>query len=148
MLHDSFSPVMAEQARGIFAIETVDGPLYLWSAPTADGRECWMVQAGADVATGRPRGLQSCDSADESAPMRPEIWWTAERPTVTILNIRAYDTSITRVEVKTVNAPPTALPVVAGYALGTIAKGDRPTVFIGRNADGEEVARVDLPSGG
>lgn len=146
-LRDSFSPVIADQGRGIFAIETADGSLYLWAAPTADGRECWLLQAGADASTGRPRGFQSCDERGESRPLRPEIFWTAERPSVTIVIVRVYDDSITRVEVESASAPPTMLQVVAGYALGTIPKGDRATAFIGHAADGTEVARVAVPPG-
>ena len=41
-------PVATGRARGVFAIESPDGPIYLWSAPTEDGRV-------------RPSRRSSCD---------------------------------------------------------------------------------------
>jgi hypothetical protein len=145
-LHDRFSPVIASEARGVFAIQSPDGPIYLWAAPTEDGRQCWLIQAGAEVATGRPYGLGSCDSTDNSAALRPGTFWTAERPSVTIVHVRVYDETITRVDVESEGALALSLPVVAGYALGTVPKEERVLALVGRNADGVEVTRFELRS--
>jgi len=51
---------------GVAAIESADGPIYLWAAPTEDGRQCWLIQAGGDPATGRPYGFGSCGGTDTS----------------------------------------------------------------------------------
>lgn len=145
VLHDRFSPVVASEARGLFAIQSVDGPIYLWAAPTEDGRQCWLIQAGAAPATGRPYGKGSCDGTEEAMAIRPSFGWTAERPSVRIAHARVYDDSITRVDVEFEDASALTLPVVAGHALGTFANEPRPVVaFVGRDADGEEVARVTL----
>ncbi len=74
-LHDRFSPVIAGEARGVAAIETPDGPIYLWVAPTEDGRQCWLIQAGEDSATGRPYGGGSCDGIDRmsASTTRPSL---------------------------------------------------------------------------
>lgn len=143
-LHDRFSPVIASEARGVFAIESADGPIYLWAAPTEDGRQCWLTQAGTNTATGSPIGLSSCDGSDVTSAMSPEPWWIAERPSVEIIHVRLYDDAITRVDVELEDAPSVALPVVAGHALGTVAKEERIVAIVGRNANGDEVARFTL----
>jgi hypothetical protein len=144
-LHDRFSRVVPGEARGIAAIESADGPIYLWAAPTEDGRQCWLIQAGAEVATGRPYGLTSCDATEAQRTIRPSTVWTAERPSVKILHARVYDDAVTHVEIVIEDGPEVSLPVVAGHALGTVAKEARVLAFVGRNASSEEVARWTLP---
>jgi hypothetical protein len=144
-LHDRFSRVVAGEARGIAAIESADGPIYLWAAPTEDGRQCWLTQAGAEAATGRPYGGGSCDSAEAAGKMRPGTMWTAERPSVEILHARVYDEAITRVEIVVEGGREVSLPVVAGHALGTVEKEARVLAFVGRDASSNEVARMTLP---
>jgi hypothetical protein len=144
-LHDRYSPVVAGEARGVAAIESPDGPIYLWAAPTEDGRQCWLIQAGAEAATGRPYGSGSCDATEAESKIRPGTLWTAERPSLKILHARVYDDAITRVEIVIEDGPAVSVPVVAGHALGTVAKGAHVLAFVGRNASSEEVTRATLP---
>jgi hypothetical protein len=144
-LHDRFSPVVAGEARGIAAIESADGPIYLWAAPTEDGRQCWLIQAGADVATGRPSGYGACDEVESERTITPTTLWMAERPSLKIVHARVYDDAITRVDVLIEDRPTVSLPVVAGHALGTVAKESRLLAFVGRDADSDEVARTTMP---
>lgn len=144
-LHDRFSPVIASEARGVFAIESAEGPIYLWAAPTEDGRQCWLIQAGTENVTGRPFGLGGCDGPGEQpSAMSPGVWWTAERPNIEIVHVRIYDDAITRIEVEVEGASAISLPVVSGYALGTVAKEERILAIVGREADGDEVMRMTL----
>ncbi len=146
-LHDRFSPVLPDEARGVAAIESPDGPIYLWAAPTEDGRQCWLIQAGAEAATGRPYGSGACD--DESgAAIVPDLLWTAERPSVQTVHVRVHDDAVTRVEVFLAGATPVSLRVVSGHALGTVPKDAQVEEYVGRNADGEAVARVALAEDG
>lgn len=138
-LHDQFSPVMADEARGVFALESPDGPIFLWVAPTEDGRQCWLLQAMAT-----PGGTGSCDATDEQRPMRPETLWTEDRPSVKIVHARIYDDAITQVDVVLDSAPEVSIAVVAGHALGTVSQDARIVALAGRNADGDEVARVSV----
>jgi hypothetical protein len=140
-LHDRFSRVLADEARGVAAIESAEGPIYLWAAPTEDGRQCWLIQAGAEVATGRPYGFGSCDELEPAGAMRPDLLWTDERPSVRIVHVRVFDQSIERVDVELDGSARTSLPVVAGHALGTVAREARVLALVGRNADGDEVTR-------
>lgn len=143
-MHGRFSPVIAAEARGVFAIEAAEGPIYLWAAPTEDGRQCWLMQTGAESATGRPYGLGGCDDQMQENVMRPETWWTAERPSAKIVHVRVYDDAITRVEVEFEGAPAESLPVASGHALGTIPKDARVLGVVGRNKDAEELARATI----
>lgn len=143
-LHDRFSHVVAGEARGVAAIESADGPIYLWVAPTEDGRQCWLIQTGAEPATGRPYGGGSCDGTGDPSSIRPEVSWTAERPSVEIVHARVYDDAITRVDVEVERAPGVSLEVVAGHAIGTVPKEARIVAFVGRNAAGDEVTRTKL----
>jgi hypothetical protein len=143
-LHDRFSRVVAGEARGVAAVESADGPIYLWAAPTEDGRQCWLIQAGAATATGRPYGSGSCDGTEAASGIRPGTLWTAERPSVKIVHARVYDDAITRVEIVIEGGPGVSLPVVAGHALGTVAKDARVVAFVGRNENADEVTRTTL----
>jgi hypothetical protein len=145
-LHDRYSPVVADEARGVAAIESPDGPIYLWAAPTEDGRQCWLIQAGAEEATGRPYGMGTCDGEDTSKAMLPSLYGTIERPSVRIVHVRVYDEAITRVDVQVDGAADLSLPVVAGHALGTVPKDATVTRYVGRDADGDVVARVEQQS--
>lgn len=139
-LHDRYSPVLADQTRGVFAIETADGPIYLWAAPTQDGRECWLIQTNA-----RPGGVGSCDGINDQMQMRPGIMGAPlDRPSVKILHARVLDGSITRVVFELEGSPAISLPVVDGYVLGTVSKDAQIVGIVGRNADDNEVARVTV----
>ena len=147
-LHDRFSPVIPSETRGVAEIDTADGPISLWVAPTEDGRQCWLEQTGEDPATGRPYGFGSCDGIDYTRPILPNgPGWTIERPSVLIFHVRVYDEAITRVQLELDGADELSLPVVSGHALGTIPKQDHVVLqsVIGRNADGDVVARWTRP---
>jgi hypothetical protein len=145
-LHDRFSPTVPEEARGVAAIQTADGPIYLWVAPTEDGRQCWLIQTG--TAAGRPSGVGSCDGIDRSGSIRPNgPGWTIQRPSVLTFHVRVYNDAITRVQLELEGAAELSLPVVSGHALGTIPKQDsaRLQSVVGLNADGDVIERWTTP---
>lgn len=148
-IQDRFSHVIPGAARGVAAIETADGPIYLWAAPTEDGRQCWLIQAGGDPATGRPFGFGSCDGINQTGAIRPSgPAWTFQRPSVRMFHVRIYDDAITRVDLELQGAPEMSLPVVSGHALGTIPAEGGPVRLesvVGRNADGAVVERWTRP---
>lgn len=148
-MHDRFSHVVPGAARQVTALDTADGPIYLWTTPTEDGRQCWLIQAGGDPATGRPYGGGSCDSIDRRGSIQPDgPMWTDQRPSVRIMHVRIYDDAITRVDVQLEGATDMSLPVASGHALGTIPNEEgqvRPVSVVGRNADGEVIARWTAP---
>ncbi len=148
-MHDRFSAVIPGEARGVASIETPDGPIHLWVAPTEDGRQCWMIQTSEDPVTGRPYGGGSCDGIDQTGAIRPEgPMWTIERPNILTMHVRVYDDTIKRVQLEFEGAPGMSLPVVSGHALGTMPKQSpvNPLSVVGLNADGEVVASWTHPS--
>jgi hypothetical protein len=145
-LHDRYSRVIPDEARGVAAIQSQDGPVYLWAAPTEDGRQCWLIQEGEEKATGRPYGYSVCDGLTRSGALVPDMVWTAERPSIYVVHVRVYDDSVTSVDVQFEDAPDLILPVASGHALGTMPKGEEPRfdAVVGRDADGDVVARARL----
>jgi len=138
------------EARGVAAIESPDGPIYLWAAPRLDGRgQCWLIQAGGDPVTSRPYGYESCDGSNWSNGMVTDTFWTAERPNIQILHARVYDDSIAQVEVDLRDAKPVYLQVASGHALGTVPKDVHVDGYVGLNSHGDPVARprFDLRTG-
>jgi hypothetical protein len=144
VLHDQFSSVIPEQARGVAAIESSDGPVYLWVAPTQDGRHCWLIQTGAAPGDGRPYGTGSCDGSDGSRTISPSLGWTIERPNVRIIHVRVYDPEITSVDLENGKGGRVTLPVTSGHALGTVRFGWGVEAFVGRDREGVERATFRL----
>jgi hypothetical protein len=140
-LQDHYAAVIPEEARGVFAIQAIGGPIYLWAAPTEDGRQCWLIQAGADVSSGQPRGLLSCEALNHPEGIVPDTFWTDERPDVNIVHVRVYDESVVTVDVNVENGHDLSLPVASGHALGTIPRPARVDGLVARNADGDAVDR-------
>jgi hypothetical protein len=139
-LHERYSPVLADETRGLFSIETPDGSIYLWAAPTQDGRQCWMIQTSP-----RPGGVGSCDGIGDERPIRPEILGAPlDQPGVKILHARLLDPSITRVIFETEGSGAVSLHVVDGHVLGTVQQDAKVLAVVGRNAGDEEVARMSL----
>ncbi len=137
-LHQRFSPVIASETRGVAAIDTPDGPIFLWVAPTEDGGQCWLVQPHSGA----------CEPPGRTAPLQPEgPGWTIQRPSVLIFHVRVHDDAITRVQLNLEGADALTLPVVSGHALGTIPKQEhvRLQSVAGFHADGDVVARWTAP---
>jgi len=143
-LRDRYSPTIAGEARGVAAIQSPDGPVYLWAAPTEDGRQCWLIQAGEDPADSRPYGYGSCDGLSHGA-LEPDGFWTIDRPDVKVEHVRVYDDTIRTVDVELEDGDAIALTVASGHALGTVPKDTKIAAYVGLNADGEQVARQDAP---
>jgi hypothetical protein len=140
-IRDRMLPGPVGEARGVAAIESSDGPIYLWAAPLLDREgQCWLIQAGGDPVTSRPYGTGSCDGPGPSTGIATDSGWTDQRPDVLILHVRVYDDAITHVEVDLRGADPVYLPVASGHALGTVPKGAVVEGYVGLNANGDAVA--------
>ena len=146
VLHDRYSPVIASETRGVLALDAVDGPIYLWVSPTEDGRECWLIQAGEEKTTGRPYGFGSCEGTKDPA-IRPDVFWTAERPSVKIIHVRLSDPAVTHVQVEVEGASDLTLPIAEGHALGTIPKDPDVRLLVALDKNGSELARSELATG-
>jgi hypothetical protein len=139
--------VLAEEARGVVAVETRHGPAYLWVAPTRSGGWCTYVEspqrgpegtgtAGCDV--GRPShddalvvGMSSMEYGDDELFL---LEGQVER-TVRSVEIRFDDGSTE------------AVPFVERWFLYEVPKGKEPPfVVVGRDATGRVVDRSRMPS--
>ena len=130
-------PLLGVLAFGVHVngyVESPDGPIFLWSAPTEDGRKCSLIQTDAEAATGQ----LACDGVADPA-LKVGTFATTERPSVWIVHARVSDKTITSVEVEVDGAPDVVLPVVSGYAFGTVPRSGRIVAFVGENAQGEGV---------
>ncbi len=146
VLHDRYSPVIASETRGVLALDAVDGPIYLWISPTEDGRECWLIQSGEEKRTGRPYGLGSCDGTKNPAIL-PNVFWTADRPSVKVVHVRLSDAAVTDVRVEVEGAADLTLPVAEGHALGTIPKDADVRLLVALDKHGSELAHSELATG-
>jgi hypothetical protein len=127
-------PVIASEARLAFAIDTPDGPIHIWTAPTRDGRQCGLIQWGdllpngqlpltgiAWGGQGKPvdgpvNGMAGCHGTDLRGPgPGPGQMQIVGVPleSVSLVEVRFDDPAITRIEVELQDAPPVSLPVVA-----------------------------------
>ena len=153
-LHDRLVPVpvIASEARLAFAIETPDGPIHIWTAPTKDGRHCELFQWGDPLPNGQlpltniawagpgepplnpVNGMAGCEGTDLGGPgtttcsSSPR---TCLKPlgipleSVSLVRVSFDDPTITQIEVDLQDAPPVSLPVVA-VGKGFMAAGTIP----------------------
>jgi hypothetical protein len=171
-LHDGLVhvPVIASEARLAFALDTPDGPIHIWTAPTKDGRQCVLYQWGDPLPNGQlpltgiawggqdkpvdgpVNGMAGCEFDPGASGLMPV---GAPLESVSLVRVWFHDPTITRIEVELQDAAPVSLPVVAvgkGFmAAGTIPKPTAghehafwsSSAVVGRSADGTEVARMD-----
>lgn len=152
-------PVIASEARLTFAIDTPDGPIHIWTAPTKDGRQCALYQWGnplpngllplTNIVSGGPgepplkpvNGMAACEFDPAASSFMPVA---VPLESVSLVRVWFHDPTITQIEVELQEAPSVSLPVVAvgkGFmAAGTVPRG-KPFAIVGRSEDGTEVAR-------
>ena len=138
--------VNGHKARSVLAVNTSDGPLVLWVAPTATARQCWFI-AFADDLVGRRRALGggSCDGPHGDTKI---VWgdeWSELHPTLKTISGRLYVAGATSVTVIT----PTAtfhLPVVHRFFIAAVPKETKtPTKLIAQDPNGRWLATWTRP---
>lgn len=137
--------VRAEEARGVMAIETRRGPAYLWAAPTETGGWCTYVEfetedggmagVGCDATPPDEDPLVVGMSTDMSGDERLSLLEGRVRPPVDSVELRFTDDSTE------------AVPFVDGFFIYEVPASREPLVLIGRDAEGEIVARESIPTG-
>jgi hypothetical protein len=168
-LHD-LGAVIASEARLAFAIETPDGPIHIWTAPTKDGQQCTLYQWGDPLPNGQlpltniawggqgeaplkdepVNGMAACEFDPGASGLMPV---GVPLESVSLVRVWFHDPTITQIEVERQDAPPVSLPVVA-VGKGFMAAGTIPsptaghehaswssTAVVARSADGTEMAR-------
>lgn len=116
-------------ARGVAMIDTPDGPVHLWVAPTvnAGGLVCWFIDFGSDEnpGAGRPAaGGGTCEQ--RPAPKSGFQWaygWSEGHAAVNVLVGRVYVPAI-NVIVKLSSGKQMTLPVTEHFFLGSFSRSD------------------------
>jgi hypothetical protein len=118
-----FPVVDTSKAHGVLAVETSDGPLYLWAAPSADGRGCWLLQFARDANPNNTvYGPSGCRTRPPSAS---EIAWSDfvndSHPSLRILVGEAFGNAAS-VVVDLADNSTLRLPVIENFFLATTAQ--------------------------
>jgi hypothetical protein len=144
--------VNGAKAHGVMAVSTSDGPLALWAAPAAGGRQCWFVDFENDlIGHRRATGGGACDSSP-TPPSKIDVgWgWSAEHPTLKVLSgrlyVKAVSLDVTATDNKTRVTKTYRVPVVHGYFLGAFPRSlHSPKRVVARNAAGRIVLTFRMP---
>lgn len=134
----------ATKAHGVVQLETSDGPLDMWAAPESDGSgSCWFIAWESDVHGGTPTGSGGCAQGDQAA-IAPATVSFVTHPAYTILDgsVTGPETTL---DVTLTDGDTTTLPVVEHLFLGALPHGSSPASIVGRDANGNVVARFPEP---
>jgi hypothetical protein len=141
--------VNGAKAHGVMAVSTSDGPLALWAAPAAGGRQCWFVDFENDlIGHRRAMGGGACDSSPTPSSKIDVGWvWSAEHPTLKVLSgrlyVKAVSLDVTATDNKTHVTTTYRLSVAHSYFLGAFPRSlHSPKRVVARNAAGRIVLTV------
>jgi hypothetical protein len=133
------------RARGVIRVTThSDGFLYLWAAPTADHRQCWLVDFTADQRVRRGAPASGSASCDQIPPPASHItWsygWTLAHRLTRVLSGRVYANAVA-VRVFFRRHSTLRLPLVDHYFLAALPQGTPlPRTIHAIDAHGHTVA--------
>jgi hypothetical protein len=135
--------VRAEEARGVMAIQTRRGRAYLWAAPTETGGWCTYVEHETE---GGGMGGVSCDATppDEQPLVIGMSTMSGEEP-FTLLEGRVQP-PIASLTIAFTDGSTESVPFVERFFIYEVPSGREPAVLVGRDADGEIVAREAIHS--
>jgi hypothetical protein len=144
------SRAIASRTRGVLAIETSVGPVYLWVAPTRGGGFCHVIDIEANkLPDGSPNLSGSCRSqpprsADPfvSGPVRSSTFTV--RGDLRLVHGRVSG-AVDSVQVRFANGGVATVSPVEGFFLRELDGDEEPTVVIALDASGAELGRRPLP---
>jgi hypothetical protein len=140
------SEVIASKARGVLAIETSVGSVYLWVAPTRGGGFCYLIDVEANtLPDGSPNGRGGCSPrplpSDEPFVTGPaQGGGVTRRGFLRLLDGRVGPT-VASVEVRFADGDSKELRPVDGFYLRELRAGEEPAMVIARDRDGRELGR-------
>lgn len=130
------------KAHGVIQVQTSDGPLDLWAAPTSVGGTCLLVGWDSDLATadGPGEGLMCAPPTPPTSDNLTWVWTRAipAHPTYSEVWGYAYGAAAT-VEVGLQDGSSLTLPVAEHVFLGAIDRDATVVSLISRDADGNVV---------
>jgi len=124
--HGQLPPkVDPKRAHGVIAVHTRYGFLYLWAAPAADWRQCWLVGVARDQHGRRATGSGTCDGTEP--PVSKIDWsfgWSISEPTLKVLEGHLYVDART-VRVSFPGRKPKLVPVTDRFFLAALPRVTR-----------------------
>lgn len=146
---DPRSRAIASKARGVLAIQTSVGPVYLWVAPTRGGGFCHLIDIEASTRPdGSPGGGGGCsplapptDEPFVSGPAQGET--LTPRGRLRLLEGRVGP-KVASVEVRFVTGDTATLRPVDGFFLRELTGDEDPVAVIARDENGTELARRSM----
>jgi hypothetical protein len=137
---EKFPHADVSKAHGVLEVQSPDGPVDLWAAPSDQGGRCWWVDFANDPEGPDGKyGFGGCDVPGSAPEIDPALVWVEPHPTLQTLWGRVY-VPADRVVVELDDGSSRELPVVEGGFLDSLDRGarlERVTAFAGD----EEVAR-------
>jgi hypothetical protein len=144
--------VNGAKAHGVIAVATSDGPVALWAAPAAGGKQCWFVDFENDqIGHRRATGGGGCDSATvPSSKIDFGYGWSAAHPTLKVLSGRLYVKAVSVDVTATDNATHVTktyrVPVAHSYFLAVFPQSvHSPKKLVARDAAGRVVLTFRMP---
>jgi hypothetical protein len=134
-------PVDLSQIHGVIAIQTSDGPVYLWSAPEHGGGACFFVEYADELAP----AAGGCATAASPNPKNilPGSYWTRSHASLQIVYGYTYS-GATSVEVDLTNGSTLQLPVTEQYFLAAIDANARVSRILSYDAQHNQVGEATL----
>jgi hypothetical protein len=136
-------------ARGVAQVDTPDGTVHLWVAPTvnAGGLVCWFVDFSKDESPAAGRAAGGGGTCEQRpAPTTGFQWsygWSEGHPAVNVLVGRVY-VPATNVVVKLSSGQQMTLPVTEHLFLGTFSRSDSLAGLTAVAQDGSVVKTDDV----
>jgi hypothetical protein len=135
---------IAARAHGVLALETADGPVYLWAAPRRGGGICWLTQ----LVAAKRLAVLSCDEAwPLTRRLTFQTYGTVFYPSEQFIIGRVFGGAAS-VMVALSDGETTKLPVVEGLFVGAYPKHVHPLKIAAYNTAGARVATFGTLAGG
>ncbi|HVP75966.1 MAG TPA: hypothetical protein VMS63_08090, partial [Gaiellaceae bacterium] len=134
---------IASRAHGVLALQTADGPVYLWAAPRRGGGICWLLQLKKGAGDG-----SSCDGTwPPDTRLSFSTMGSIVYPSEQLIYGRALGGAVSIV-VDLSDGETTKLPVVEGLFVGAYPKHVHPLKVVSYDAGGRPVAVFGTLAGG
>lgn len=141
---------IASKTRGVLAIETSVGPVYLWVAPTRGGGFCHLIDIEANTLPDGSPNLSGICRPQASRPGRlfaagPVLGSTfTPRGELQLLHGRVSP-RVASVDIRFEGGDVATVRPVEGFFLRELAHDEKPTIVVARDGNATELERRSMP---
>lgn len=135
------TPAEVSKAHGVAEIETVAGPVYLWTAPETDGGSCYLVQFADEPPSDLVGGGCYAPTAPNGGNMVVGSFPSARHPSLQILYGYTFGHATT-VKLVLIGKPSLVLPTIQRYFLAAISERTHVRYVISYDAQGVQVGEA------